>query len=133
MVAQLREHENEFREAGAGLAAIGLGDMRYAQIFREEMGIAFPLLVDAERVTYKAAELKSANLLHIFRRDNGKARTIAKAAGFQQHRLGKDPFQLGASLVFGPENRDLFVHLNQTFSDDADPETLLAVLAERPK
>ena len=128
MVAQLREHEGEFKQAGAALAAIGLGDMRYAQLFREETGITFPLLVDAERTTYKAAELKSANLLHILRRDNGKARTIAKAAGFRQHRLGKDPFQLGASCVFGPGNRDLFVHLNQTFSDDADPKTLLAIL-----
>ncbi len=131
MVAQLREHEDQFKEAGAELAAVGLGDMRYAQMFREETGIAFPLLVDAERMTYKAAELKSANLLHILRRDNGKARAIAKAAGFRQHRLGKDPFQLGASFVFEPGNRDLFVQLNQTFSDDADVKTLLSVLAER--
>jgi len=130
MVAQLREHENEFRKAGSALAAIGLGDMRYAQLFRDETGITFPLLVDAERTTYKAAELKSANLFHIFRRDNGKARAIAKAAGFRQHSLGKDPFQLGASFVFGPGNRDLFVHINKTFSDDADPQTLLGVLAD---
>src|SRR5215813_5361194 len=128
MVAQLREHESEFREAGAGLAAIGLGDMRYEQLFREETGITFPLLVDAERITYKAAELKSANLLHLLRRDNGTARTAAKAAGFRQHQLGKDPFQLGATFIFGPENRDLFIHVNQTFSDDADPKDLLALL-----
>jgi len=130
MVAQLREHDSEFKQAGATLAAIGLGDMRYAQIFREETGITFPLLVDAERTTYKAAELKSANLFHILRRDNGKARAIAKAAGFQQHRLGKDPFQLGASFVFGPGNRDLFVHVNETFSDDANPKELLSVLID---
>ena len=130
MVAQLRERESEFRQAGAALAAIGLGDMRYAQIFREETGITFPLLVDTERTTYKAADLKSANLFHIFRRDNGKARAIAKGAGFRQHKIGKDPFQLGASFVFGPGNRDLFVHVNETFSDDADPKALLSVLTD---
>src|SRR5262249_61184228 len=99
----------------------------------EETGITFPLLVDAERTTYEAAELKSANLFHLLRRDNGKARVLAKAAGFRQHAIGKDPFQLGASFIFGPGNRDLFIHVNQTFGDDADPKVLLSVLAKLPR
>ena len=127
----MREHEHEFKQAGATLAAIGLGDLNYARLFREETGITFPLLVDAERTAYKAAQLKSANLFHIFRRDNTEARSRAKAAGHRQHRLGKDPFQLGASFIFAPGNHDLFVHLSQTFADNADPRTLLAVLSGR--
>lgn len=102
--------------------------MRYAQIFREETGITFPLLVDAERVAYKAAELKSGNLFHILFRENAKARARAKAKGFRQHETGKDPFQLGASFVFAPGNRDLFVHLNRTFGDNADMKELLAAI-----
>jgi hypothetical protein len=127
----LREHEQEFQQAGARLAAIGLGDMNYARLFREETGITFPLLVDADRKAYQAAGLKSANLLHLFRPDNAKARTRAKSAGHHQHRLGKNPFQLGASFIFAPGNRDLFVHLSQTFGDNADPKTLLSVLSTR--
>lgn len=130
-MAQLRERETEIQQAGATLAAIGLGDMHYARVFRDESGITFPLLVDSERVAYKAAELKSGNLLHIFRRDNSEARARAKAAGFKQHRLGENPFQLGASFIFGPGNRDLFVHLNRTFGDNADPKVLLSALANR--
>jgi len=129
----LREHEEQFRRAGATLAAVGLGDLRYAQIFREETGIAFPLLVDAERVAYQAAELKSGNLFHIFFRKNAEARARAKAAGLRQHELGKDPFQLGASFVFAPGNRDLFVHLSQTFGDNADPKQLLAAVTAAAK
>lgn len=125
----MREHESDFKQTGATLAAIGLGDLRYACLFREETGITFPLLVDSERTAYKAAELKSGNLFHVFFRENSKARARAKAGGFRQHRLGKDPFQLGASFIFGPGNRDLFVHLNRTFGDDADPKALLSVLA----
>jgi hypothetical protein len=125
----LREHEAEFKQAGATLAAIGLGDMNYARLFREETSITFPLLVDSERIAYKAAELKSGNLFHIFRRKNAEARARARAGGFRQHRLGRNPFQLGASFIFGPGNRDLFVHFNRTFSDDADPQTLLSALA----
>ena len=127
----MREHESEFKRTGATLAAIGLGDLRYARLFREETGITFPLLVDSERIAYKAAELKSGNLFHIFFRENGKARARAKANGFTQHQLGKAPFQLGASFIFGPGNRDLFVHLSRTFGDNADPQALLSVLVGR--
>jgi hypothetical protein len=125
----LREHESEFKQAGATLAAIGLGDMNYARLFREETGISFPLLVDSERTAYQAAELKSANLLHLLRSENAQARGRAKRAGHRQHRLGKNPFQLGASFIFAPGNRDLFVHVSQTFGDNAVPAELLAVLA----
>ena len=124
----MRDRESDFKQAGVTLAAIGLGDLRYAGLFREETGITFPLLVDSERTAYKAAELKSGNLFHVFFRENTKARARAKAGGFRQHRLGKDPFQLGASFIFGPGNRDLFVHLNRTFGDNADPKALLSVL-----
>ncbi|TMA58242.1 MAG: redoxin domain-containing protein [Deltaproteobacteria bacterium] len=48
-VAQLREHEEAFRAAGARVAAVGLGDREYARAFREETGIGFPLLIDEER------------------------------------------------------------------------------------
>jgi peroxiredoxin len=126
----LREHENEFTQAGAKLAAIGLGDMNYAREFRDATGITFPLFVDADRKAYRAAELKSANLLHLFRSDNSQARSRAKAAGHRQHKLGENPFQLGASFVFAPGDVDRFVHLSQTFGDNADPKDLLAVLRE---
>jgi len=128
----LRTHEGEFRQAGATLAAIGLGDMHYARLFREEERINFPLLVDEERRAYQAAELKSGNLFDIFRRDNTEARARARAAGYRQHRLGRNPFQLGASFIFGPGDRDEFAHLNRTFGDDAAPEALLSVLRARP-
>ena len=127
----MREHESEFTQAGAKLAAIGLGDMQYARAFKEETGITFPLFVDADRKAYKAAELKSANLLHLLRSDNSQARSRAKAAGHRQHKLGENPFQLGASFVFAPGDVDRFVHLSQTFGDNADPKALLAAVRER--
>ena len=122
----MREHGQQFRQAGASLAAIGLGDLNYARLFREETGITFPLLVDSGKQAYNAAQLKAGNLFHIFRRDNSQARARAKAAGHKQHHLGQDPFQLGASFVFGPGNRDLWIHLSRTFGDNADPKELLA-------
>jgi hypothetical protein len=124
----VRAHEEEFRKKGVSLAAVGLGDMSYAKFFREKTGINFPLLVDEKREAYKAIALKNASLLHLLRRDNMQARKRAQAAGHKQHKLGKDPFQLGGSFVFAPGNKDLFVHVSETFGDNASPEDILAAL-----
>jgi hypothetical protein len=124
----LHEYEQEFRDKGAALAAVGLGDSRYARAFREEAGITFPLLVDEQRKAYQAVELKSSNLFHLLRRDNARARALAKAAGHHQGKLGQNPFQLGGSFVFGPGDVDRFAHIGKTFGDNASPADLLAAL-----
>lgn len=128
----MREYEQRFRAKGANLAAIGLGDKTFARLFREETGIQFPLLIDDKRVAYKAVGLRSANLLHIFRTDNKIAQARAKKSGFSQKKLGRDPFQLGGSFVFGPGNIDRFAHISQTFGDNALPETILASVEAVP-
>jgi len=124
----LREREQAFRSIGATLAAIGLGDRHYARVFREETGITFPLLIDVERRAYCAAGLGSANPLHLLRSDNAASRKRARAAGHHQHKLGKNPFQLGGSFVFGPGNVDYFAHISETFGDNASPDTIRAAL-----
>jgi hypothetical protein len=124
----LREYEEQFRSKGAKLVAIGLGGTDYALHFRKQTGIDFPLLIDENRQTHKALQLKKANLFHLFRGDNMRARKRAKAVGVRQHRLGKDPFQLGGSFVFAPGNKDLFAHVSETFGDNAQPKDLLAAL-----
>jgi hypothetical protein len=124
----LREHEQAFRNKGANLVAIGLGDDVYARHFREDTGIAFPLLVDEKREAYRTLELRSASLLHLLRKDNALARKRAKAGGHRQHKLGKDPLQLGGSFVFGPGDVDRFAHVSETFGDNSSPADLLAAL-----
>jgi hypothetical protein len=125
----LREFEEEFKRKGASLAAVGLGDASYAKFFREKTGITFPLLIDDKREAYKAVGLRHASLLHLLRRDNMQARRRAQAAGHKQHRLGKDPMQLGGSFVFAPGNKDLFIHVSETFGDNAAPTDMLKAIA----
>lgn len=127
----MRDHESEFSAKGARLAAIGLGDLNYARRFREETVITFPLLIDEERQAYRAAGLRSGSLLHLLRSDNSVARKRARAAGHRQHRLGKNPFQLGGSFVFGPGNADLYMHVSQTFGDNARPSDLLLAVPQK--
>lgn len=127
----MREHESEFRNKGARLAAVGLGGMNYARLFREETGISFPLLVDEQRQAYRVAGLGSASIFHVLRSDNMAARKRARAAGHRQHKLGPNPFQLGGSFVFAPGDQDLFAHVSQTFGDNTSPEELLRALGQR--
>ena len=124
----MRANEARFRERGATLAAVGLGDQLYALSFRQEMDIHFPLLLDENREAYRALQLKNAHLLHILRKDNAVARARAKAAGHSQHKLGMNPFQLGGSFIFGPGDIDRFVHISETFGDNAKMDALLAAL-----
>jgi hypothetical protein len=124
----LSAHEEEFTKKGAKLVAIGLGDANYARLFREDTGIKFPLLIDEKKEAYQAASLGKASLLHLLRKDNTAARKRAKAGGYRQHKLGKDPFQLGGSFVFGPGNVDRYAHLSETFGDNAPISDLLSAL-----
>lgn len=124
----MRDREGELRARGARLAVIGLGDPAFARAFRDESGITFPLLVDADRAAYRAASLRSASLLHLLRPDNLLAGARALATGHRQGRRGLDPFQLGGSFVFGPGNVDRYLHVSQTFSDNAPVSALLAAL-----
>jgi len=125
----LRDHQAEFQAKRASLAAVGLGDARYAALFREETGIHFPLLIDEERLAYHAAGLRTANLFHLLRSDNAQARKRAQGGGFRQHKLGHNPFQLGGSFVFAPGNVDRYAHVSKTFGDNAPIEALLAALS----
>ncbi len=127
----MRDNEEAFRSAGASLAAIGLGDVRYARRFREETGIGFPLLVDGERRAYRAAGLGSGSLLHLLRRDDRQGRSRARAAGHAQRRLGAHPLQLGGTFVFAPGDVDLYAHRSETFGDYAPVAELLAALTGR--
>ena len=124
----MRAHDQAFRERGANLAAIGLGDANYARLFGEEAGIRFPLLIDEERLAYRATGLRSANLLHMLRSENKTARDRARSGGHRQHKLGQNPFQLGGSFVFGPGDVDRYVHVSRTFGDNAPVADLLAAL-----
>ncbi len=124
----MREREKGFHLKGAQIAAIGLGDMAYARIFRADTGITFPLLIDENKIAYNAVGLQNGSVFHVLRADNREAHTRAKAAGHQQHKLGRNPFQLGGSFIFAPGNVDLYAHLSATFGDNAPMADLLAAL-----
>ena len=127
----MRDNEQQIKAKGANIAAIGLGGMNFAQHFREEFKIDFPILVDEDSSAHKAAHLPKANIFHIFRGDNRRARSRASFNGFKQAGLGNDPFQLGGSFVFAPSDRDVYAHISQTFGDNAPISELIAAIPSK--
>jgi hypothetical protein len=121
----LREYERAFRDKGAALAAVGLGDLRYAKAFCEETGITFPLLVDEHRKAYRAAELRRT-IFSSIATDNAIAQP-GKSAGHRQHKPGAKSFPARWSFV-RPRDVDRFAHISKTFGDNASPADLLAAL-----
>lgn len=127
----MRAHEPEIKTRGARVVAVGLGGMSYARQFRQDTGIDFPLLVDENLTTYRVIGLEKGNIFHLFRTENSIARKRAKAAGHRQHKLGKDPLQLGGTFVFGPGNSDYFIHISKTFGDNAQLAHVIAAIPQQ--
>jgi hypothetical protein len=111
---------------------IGLGGAARAAAFRDEMGITFPLLVDEKRLAYRAAGLRAGSLFELFRPFHVAARRRAAKAGYRQTGLGRNPFQLGGTFVFGPGDRDWLRHVAATYGDVVDPSALENALRGRP-
>jgi hypothetical protein len=86
----VREHQSEIKARGANLAAIGMGYFTMRAHSGKRLTSHFSS-IDVDRAAYRAVELKSANLLHLLRRDNAVARKRANAAGHRQINSAKIP------------------------------------------
>jgi hypothetical protein len=91
------------------------------------------LLIDESREAYRAAGLRRASLLDLFHPLNRAARGRARRAGHRQHRLGRDPFQLGGTFVLAPGDSDIFVRSSETFGDNPDPTGIESAIANDPR
>lgn len=124
----MRDQAPALRARGASLAAVGLGNGPLARAFREELAFDFPLLLDEDRVAYRAAGLVTVSPASILWPGNVAAAVRALAEGHRQGRTGRHPLQLGGSLVLGPGDVDRFVHVSRAFGDNAPVRDLLAAL-----
>ncbi len=99
-----------------------------AAAFREEQGIPFPLLVDQERKTYRALDIKRASLFnvagpHLWGRAVGNI-----LSGKRQSRPRQDALQLGGAVVVAPGGRLIYEHRAVTSADNAPTSELLAAV-----
>ncbi|MFV1998768.1 MAG: peroxiredoxin-like family protein [Acidimicrobiia bacterium] len=126
---QVRDRYDDLRATGAGVTAIGTGGRRYAQAFIEDESVPFPVLLDDDGVAADIVEMNTLDLASVLRPDAlfKGARTLAR--GNRQHKTGRRPTQLGATLVLGPGNELLYLDKEAFAGDHADLDDVLAALA----
>lgn len=127
-VTQLRDHIDEIRSAGADVAAIGMGTEAQAAHFKDSQEIPFVLLVDRRKETYRALNLKRANLWEIVGPGVwvrfGKALLQGKPSGKPR----QDAYQLGGTMVVKPGGEIAFMHRSKDPADDYPVEKILSHL-----
>lgn len=125
--AQLRDAKSEIERRGAHVAIVGNGGAHFARAFVKEREIDFPVYVDPERVTYKAAGLKRS-LASTLRLGAVKNAARALRSGHLQGSVQGDAWQLGGVFVIGPGDRAHLAHVSQEAGDHPPVEEILAVL-----
>ena len=91
--------EQEFTQKGAGLAAIGMGIPEMAADFRDKQEIAFPLLVDRTKQTYRALEMKRGTLWDVTGPKNWPRFLKGLVTGHGVDKPKQDPLQMGGVLI----------------------------------
>jgi peroxiredoxin len=129
----LRDHVEETQELGLTLAAVGTGDMAYAEEFAKEREVDFPLLVDNDLETYGIVEARSATAVGLFRPSvmGSAARAILK--GNLQGKIGRAPMLLGATHVIAPDGTVPYAWINGDFSDNAPIGEVIAAVRANAK
>lgn len=111
------------------MTAIGTGGKRYAQAFIEDEQIPFPVLLDEDG---KAAEIVGTGTLAALSALKPTAALAAArslATGHRQHKTGRRPLQLGATIVIGPGDEILFADFEEFAGDHARIDDVLAALS----
>lgn len=126
----MRDRADEIRQAGAGLAAIGNGSRYFAEAFRGDFRLDFPLFVDPDLEAYRAAGLRRGFLELLSPRVvlNG---VRALASGSRQTGVQGDAFQLGGVFVIRKGGGVAFAHRSREAGDHAPLDLVLQAL--RPK
>lgn len=108
---------------------IGQATPRHAAQFRRRQGIQLPVLADEQRVSYRAAGAKIANVSELFGPRSVSKGLIAGARSRKiQTRTVGDAAQLGGSLVIGPDGGVAWSHMSDNAGDNASPEEILAAV-----
>ena len=112
------------------MVAIGMGIPEMARDFRDKRDIKFPLLIDKERVSYKALKIKRGNANEVY----GPA-VVAKGAlsVFKGNIQALPPrrtdrMQLGGVAVVAKGGEIIFIHRSQDASDNLPLDEVMEAL-----
>ncbi len=124
-MSQLRHRYEEFRAAGAEVAAVSFAQSKALLPYVRDLRLPFPLLSDPERGAYKAYGLLRGSFWSIF-----GPKTVWEYVKLISHgRLFRgiqaDPFQLGGDFVIDGEGFVRFAYRSEEPTDRPSADWLL--------
>ena len=124
----MRGAEQQLVERGAELVYVGPVEPASAVAFREELGLAAPVLSDRSGEAFGAAEMRRGirPMLSLRAVTNGLR---ALRAGFRQRKVEGDPWQQGGVLVFAADGALLAEQRDVGVGDLLDIDAALRSLA----
>ncbi len=125
---QVGDRYEEILEAGAGVTAIGTGGKRYAKAFIEDEQVPFPVLLDEDGAAADIVGTRSLGVRSLLKPTAYMAGLRSVAGGHRQHKTGRRPTQLGATLVIGPGDELLYEDYEDFAGDHADIDEVLTAL-----
>ncbi len=126
---QLHRAREQFEAAGLRVALIGQATPRDAARFRERLHIDLPILVDEQRITYKAIGARRGGVGELVG-PKVVAKGLLASARNRVHQgmtVGSST-QLGGAVVVKPGGEIAYMHLARDASDNVSPEDLLAAV-----
>lgn len=110
------------------MTAIGTGGRRYAQAFIEDEKVPFDVLLDEDGTAADVVELNTLRLSTLAKPKAVAAPLRALAKGKVQHKTGRRPTQLGATLVIAPPNDVVYIDREDYAGDHADLDEVIGAI-----
>lgn len=110
------------------VVAVGTGGKRYAKAFIEDERVPFEVLLDEDGAAADIVGTKHFSAATLLRPGQWIAGARSVAGGNIQHKTGRRPMQLGATLVIGPGDELLYADFEDYAGDHADLDEAIAVL-----
>ena len=124
----MRSRYDDLQALNAEVVVISFGTKYWAQVWLQETGVPFPLLLDQARAAYRAYGLERS-LIRAWGPKNLWYYGRALWSGQRLRRLnGEDTGQLGGDFIVDQQGILRFVHPSRDPTDRPKVKTLLAVL-----
>ena len=115
-LAQVRDHIQQYRDAGAEVVAVTMSPAAELAPFRQEFQLPFRLLSDIERTAYRAYGLQRGGLLAVAGPSVWR-RGWNSLVSFGTGRIVGDPYQMSGSFVIGADGLIRLAHYAKSSAD----------------
>jgi peroxiredoxin len=125
-ITQLRDQEEEFRRRNVRIVIVTFENDYFARSYVAETGLAWPLLVDESRETYRSYGMLAASFWDVWGPSTWVAYARAVAGGQKPVKSEGDIFQRAGDVLIDPAG---IVRLHHVGTGPADRPSVASILS----